>query len=147
MFVSVYLVLSFLLVVLCFSSSLFVLKVRMSPLFIKGYLTWLDLTLENTCVRLWTRLRPRRERENKVSQYTSMSMPVDFCRHLVGKTFEKCLSLWQRLNMLCWQVSGHIDIFVERHVQFYLNKTINRRHLTRRIISCYTHKMAIVSWP
>ena len=23
----------------------------------------------------------------------------------------------------------------------------NPRHLTQRIISCYTHKMAIVSWP
>jgi len=39
MFVSVCLVLSFLLTVLFFSS-FFVLKVRMSPLFIKGYLTW-----------------------------------------------------------------------------------------------------------
>jgi len=42
MFVSVYLVLSFILTVLCFSSSLFVLKVRTSPLYVKGYLTWLD---------------------------------------------------------------------------------------------------------
>jgi len=54
MFASAHLVLLFLLIVLCFSSSLFcfffsslysgfsslfVLKVRMSPLFIKGYLT------------------------------------------------------------------------------------------------------------
>jgi len=28
---------------------------------------------------------------------------------------------------------------------FYLNNTINLRHLTQRITSCYTHKMAIVS--
>ena len=56
MFVSVYLVPSFLLsvlcfsssscffllIILCFSSSLFVLKARMSPSFIKGYLTWLE---------------------------------------------------------------------------------------------------------
>jgi len=48
MFVSVYLVLSFLLTVLCllipphcvFSFSLFVLNVRMSTLFVKGYSTW-----------------------------------------------------------------------------------------------------------
>ena len=53
MFVSVYLVLSFLIIVVCFfvwlycafSSSLLVLKVRMSPLFIKGYLTWVDLAM------------------------------------------------------------------------------------------------------
>ena len=32
-------------------------------------------------------------------------------------------------------------------IQFYLNNSINLRHLTQRIISCYTHKMAIVSWP
>ena len=32
-------------------------------------------------------------------------------------------------------------------IQFYLNNTINFRHLTQRIMSCYTHKMAIVSWP
>ena len=29
-------------------------------------------------------------------------------------------------------------------IQFYLNNTINLRHLTQCIISCYTHKMAIV---
>ena len=27
----------------------------------------------------------------------------------------------------------------------YLNNTINPSHLTQRIMSCYTHKMAIVS--
>jgi len=32
-------------------------------------------------------------------------------------------------------------------IQFHLNSTINVRHLTQRIISCYTHKTAIVSWP
>ena len=31
-------------------------------------------------------------------------------------------------------------------IQFYLNNTINLCHLTQRIISCYTNKMAIVSW-
>jgi len=29
---------------------------------------------------------------------------------------------------------------------FYLNNTINLGHLTQRNISCYTHKMAIVSY-
>jgi len=32
-------------------------------------------------------------------------------------------------------------------IEFYLNNTINFRHLTQRIIQCYTHKMALVSWP
>ena len=30
-------------------------------------------------------------------------------------------------------------------IQFYLNNTINLRHLAQSIMSCYTHKMAIVS--
>jgi len=30
-------------------------------------------------------------------------------------------------------------------IQFYVNNTTNLRHLTRRIMSCYMHKMAIVS--
>ena len=30
-------------------------------------------------------------------------------------------------------------------VNFYLNNTINLRHLSQRIISCYTHKMATVT--
>ena len=40
-----------------------------------------------------------------------------------------------------------MDIFLNRLIQFYLNNTINLRRLTQHIISCYTHKMAIVSWP
>jgi len=32
-------------------------------------------------------------------------------------------------------------------IQFYLNNTVNLRHITQRIMSCYTHKMAILSWP
>jgi len=29
-----------------------------------------------------------------VKSFCSTSVPVDFCRHLVGKKSEKCLSLW-----------------------------------------------------
>ena len=39
-----------------------------------------------------------------------------------------------------------MDIFLSRLIKFYLNNTISLRILTQRIISCYTHKMAIVSW-
>ena len=37
-----------------------------------------------------------------VKWFRSISMPVDFCRHLVGKSSEKWLSLSQPLNTLCW---------------------------------------------
>ena len=39
-----------------------------------------------------------------------------------------------------------MDIFLNQLIQFYLNNTMNLRHLTQRIISCYTHKMALVSY-
>jgi len=32
-------------------------------------------------------------------------MPVDFCRHLVGKTFEKCLSLIVGKWVIIWTFS------------------------------------------
>jgi len=38
-------------------------------------------------------------------------------------------------------------MFLNQLIEFYLNNTINRRPLTPHIMSCYTHKMAIVSWP
>jgi len=43
------------------------------------------------------------------------------------------------------EVSDHVDIFLNYLIQFYLNNTRNIRLLSQRIISCYTHKMAIVS--
>jgi len=33
------------------------------------------------------------------------------------------------------------------NLEFYLNNTINLCHLPQRITLCYTHKMAIISWP
>ena len=58
-----------------------------------------------------------------------------------------CSLLWYHLNTLCWQVNDHIDISLNKLIQFYLNNTLNLRPLTPQIIPCYTHKMAIVSWP
>ena len=49
-----------------------------------------------------------------------------------------------RLNTLYKSVSGHSDIVVDQWIQFYLNNAINHRPLTADIMSCYTHKMAIV---
>jgi len=43
------------------------------------------------------------------------------------------------------EVSDHMDIFLDKLIQFYSNNTTNHRHLTQRIMSCYTHEMAIVS--
>ena len=34
-----------------------------------------------------------------------------------------------------------MDIFLNQLIQFYLNNTTYLRHLTQRIILCYTHKM------
>jgi len=39
-----------------------------------------------------------------------------------------------------------MDISLNQLIQFYLNNTLNLRPLTTQIISCYAHKMAIVSW-
>ena len=58
-------------------------------------------------------------------------MPVDFCRRVVGKNSEKCLSLSERL----------LTDFL------YLNNATYLRHSTQRIVLYYTHKMAIASGP
>ena len=43
--------------------------------------------------------------------------------------------------------NDHTDILINQRIECYLNNTINLRHLTPHIMPCYTHKMAIVSWP
>ena len=43
--------------------------------------------------------------------------------------------------------SDHADIFINQRIEYYLNITITLRPLTPHIMPCYTHKMAIVSWP
>jgi len=37
--------------------------------------------------------------------------------------------------------------FINKWIECYLNSTITLRPLTPYIMPCYTHKMAIVSWP
>ena len=56
-------------------------------------------------------------------------------------------SLWCHWNTLCRQANDHTDIFINQPIECYLNNTINFRPFTPRIMPCYTHKMAIVSWP
>ena len=43
--------------------------------------------------------------------------------------------------------SNHTHIFINQRIECYLNNTITLRPLTPHIMPCYTHKMAIVSWP
>jgi len=74
-------------------------------------------------------------------------MPAGFRRHLVGKTLVNVFHCDVAENTLCWQASDHTDIFINQRIECYLNNTINLRPLTPHIMPCYTHKMAIVSWP
>ena len=39
------------------------------------------------------------------------------------------------------------DIFINQRIELYLNSTINVRPLTPHIMPCYTHRVAVVSWP
>ena len=69
-------------------------------------------------------------------------MPVDFAAILYVKTPKNVCHCDSALI-----VGKSVDIFVNKLIRFYLNDTINLRHLTQRIISCYTHTMEIVLWP
>jgi len=49
--------------------------------------------------------------------------PAGFRSHLVGKTLEKCFSLWSLWNTFCWQASDRTDIFINQRIEFCLNNT------------------------
>ena len=74
-------------------------------------------------------------------------MPYDFRRHLVGRTYINVF----RCNIAGIRLVGKLVIIQTFHqnqlIECYLNNTINLRPLTPHIMPCYTHKMAIVSWP
>jgi len=75
-------------------------------------------------------------------------MPAVFRRRLVGKNsneemFVTVIMLKYALLVSRRSRCGHFL----KLIQFYLSNTLNLRQLTQRIISFYTHKMAIVSWP
>jgi len=71
-------------------------------------------------------------------------MLAGFRRHLVGKTL---------INVFHWDIAEirfvgkRTDIFINQRIECYLNNTINVRPLTPHVMPCYTHKVAIVSWP
>ena len=67
-------------------------------------------------------------------------MPAGFRHHLVAKTLRNAATVMS----LCWQFNDHPDFFY-KPTEFYLNSTINLRHLTQCIMPSYMHKMAIVS--
>ena len=73
-------------------------------------------------------------------------MPAGFRRHFVGKTLINVFTVIV-LKYFFWQDSDHTDIFINERIECYLNNTITLRPLTPHIMPCYTHKMAIVSWP
>jgi len=64
------------------------------------------------------------------------------CRQKLREMFVTAIALKYTSLVNQWS-RGH---FLKLN-RFYLNNTIILRHLTERIMSCYTHKMAIVSWP
>ena len=76
-----------------------------------------------------------------------ISIPAGFRRHLVGKTLINVSHCDIAEIRFVWQASDHTDIFINQRIECYLNNTINPRPLTPRILPCYPHKMAIVSWP
>jgi len=70
-------------------------------------------------------------------------MPVGFRLNLVGKTL---------INVFHYDIAeirfvGKLDIVVNQRIECYINSTINLRPLTPHSMPCYTHTMAIVSWP
>jgi len=92
------------------------------------------------------RRRCRHQHSYTYGESGVISMPVNFRRHLVGKTL---------INVSHYDIAeirfvGQLvitDIFINRRLECYINNTKNLRLLTPYIVPCYTHKMAIVSWP
>jgi len=78
----------------------------------------------------------------------TISMPAAFRRHLVGKTLRNA---WHcdvaEIRFVGKLVIKFRHFFINRRVELYLNNKMNLRPLTPHIMPCYTHKMAIVSWP
>ena len=73
-------------------------------------------------------------------------MPAGFRRHLVGKTLiNVCYCDITKMRFVGKLML--VGTFFNQLIEFYLNNTINLRPLTPHIMSCYTRKMAIVSWP
>ena len=60
-------------------------------------------------------------------------MPVDLCRHLVGKTPRNVCHSDSASIRFAVKSADRMDIFSNQLIQFYLNDTINLRHLTQRI--------------
>jgi len=76
-----------------------------------------------------------------------ISMPVGFSCHLVGKT----LSNGFHCNLTEIRFVGKLVIIktflISERIEFHLSNTINLHFLTPQHMPCYTHNMAVVSWP
>ena len=75
-------------------------------------------------------------------------MPAGFRRHLVGNTLRNVFRCDLAEIRFVGAASDRTDIFINQQIILilYLNNTINHRSLTPRIMSRYTHKMAVVLW-
>jgi len=109
----------------------------------EGWLPSVLISLKHSYTLHWPKCQAHEPiHRATVTKFRSVSMPAGFRGHLVGKTLEKRLPLWYRLNTLRWLCNDHTDIFVNQKVDFYFNNMINLRPLTPHIRPCYTHKMA-----
>ena len=72
-------------------------------------------------------------------------MLARFRRHLVAKTLRNSLMLLKYALSVNWWSCGLLPQLTV--VKFCLNNMVNLRPLTSHIMSSYTHKMVIVSWP
>ena len=61
----------------------------------------------------------------------------------LSEMFATVLSLMRFVGKLMITQS----FLINQGTEFYSNNTTNLRPLTPHVMSCYTHKMVIVSWP
>jgi len=76
-----------------------------------------------------------------------ISMPAGLRRDLVGKTLINVFYCDITEIRFISKASDHTDIFLNQRIECYLNNRINIRPLAPHVMPCYTHKMAILSWP
>ena len=93
------------------SSSLFVLNVRMSPLFIKGYSTWLDWCrwCLTTTTRRKLRCRRRRRRCQQPPSTTTCSDSTSRPRLSASSRSQLCGQLTDQWSWQMWQLLGFFD--------------------------------------
>ena len=98
------------------------------------------------------------ESVTNISHSFTYNMAAKINWHRYGRKLRHCHSMYTRhvtnaesddvISMPAgFRRRLHIDIVINQRIEYYLNNTITLRPLTPHIMPCYTHKMAIVSWP